>query len=616
MYRSVDGGRTWANATLGFAGQSSTNFTADPNNVNRVYCLSNGGGGNRGVHYSDDGGCSWEPCFMHEQESSHKYNQRLAVDETSFDESLGVSGTVYWLSLCKKDMEDVPHGLFKTVDGGANWALVKGTEQFANGEMVCAANGYVYVRTPEAIYRSKNGGESFEKIYEGAVGSICVVRTAPESIFALVSKVGLIVSHDCGDTFTVVTEGEFDVECPKYLRVAPSDHNFMVMEDDHLSDYGKWKLEPYYSHDGGKTWHRPEIDRQTGFFMPYNSRQTIMSFHPTDKNLVLSLGADAIVRSEDGGKTFGYSSTGYNGVCIGHTASFNVHDGNLVAVPAQDYNGGFSTDGGYTWNYVKWLDKPWGGHAYGSYIVDEQTVVACSSDGWVGRATSKCVAATFDGGKTVKLFEDCPVNGRVFSNGSAKNSDVVFCCEWRSEDRARSWQKMDGCISVTAVDNVDGTLVGIGENSRSAVISRDDGITWDTIAAFDCYVRDVAYNRNTGHAFVVLDEKLLEIDLDTHEMVERETGTFTLVSVCIDPVNTDVMYVCGNNDFDYNFNSVVRSVDGGKTWSTLHRQPGDGRKGPDGAKKPGLIRVNPTTRELWAFTWCYGVWKIAPPQGF
>ncbi|MDD6283958.1 MAG: hypothetical protein PUB05_01165 [Firmicutes bacterium] len=619
MYRSGDEGKTWENATLGFIGRSASNFTIDPNNTSRVYCTSGRSAReSTGIHVSDDEGRSWEPLFMNPHEHDHVYYKRLAIDETSFDAELGVSSTVYWLSLCINGKEDEPHGLFKTTDGGASWHLLDGTTDFAGNEMVCAANGYLYIRTADAIYRSKDGGSTFDKIYEGEMGSICVIRTRPESVYAMVRKVGLIVSHDCGDHFEVMTEGEFDYEFPNHLAVSPADPDYMVMEDDHYvagDSNNLWRMVQYYSHDGGRTWHESERDRKTGFFVPYNPRQTITSFHPLDKNIALSLGGDAIMRSTDGGKTFVNSSDGYNGLCIGATASFNAHNGNLVAIPAQDYNGGFSVDGGYTFTYVKWLDRPWGGHAYGSYCLDEQTVISISSNTW-RKVGEMFVAATFDGGETVNIFSDCKVNSdRCFCCGSARNSDIAFCGNWRTTDRARSWTEMTDCDAVFSADPVDGTLVGV-HGTTDVVISRDDGASWQVVAQYKGGIRDAAYNRDTNRLFVALDDHLFEVDIETGDMVERDTGTITLVSVAIDPVNSKVMYVCGNNDFDFNFNSVMRSVDGGLTWSTLKRQPGDGRTGPDGARKPGLIRVNPTTRELWAFTWCYGVWKIAPPQGF
>lgn len=84
--------------------------------------------------------------------------------------------------------------------------------------------------------------------------------------------------------------------------------------------------------------------------------------------------------------------------------------------------------------------------------------------------------------------------------------------------------------------------------------------------------------------------------------------------ICPDPLDPDVMYVGRRGKNGTASPAVLRSTDAGKTWHSLTLgQPLDGVV-VDGARETECIRVHPVTREAWAATSYYGVWKIAPPQ--
>lgn len=73
------------------------------------------------------------------------------------------------------------------------------------------------------------------------------------------------------------------------------------------------------------------------------------------------------------------------------------------------------------------------------------------------------------------------------------------------------------------------------------------------------------------------------------------------------------MYVGCTSTYYFNLKSVWRSLDGGKKFTCMSRQKGDGRSGPDGGRKPTCIRVNGNTGEMFVFSACRGVWKLSPP---
>ena len=72
--------------------------------------------------------------------------------------------------------------------------------------------------------------------------------------------------------------------------------------------------------------------------------------------------------------------------------------------------------------------------------------------------------------------------------------------------------------------------------------------------------------------------------------------------LCLDPENPDIMYAVTDG--------VHRSLDGGKTWTQLCRQPGDGRDNcPDGGHG-NCIAFCKSTREIFVAGKCMGVWKM------
>jgi hypothetical protein len=132
----------------------------------------------------------------------------------------------------------------------------------------------------------------------------------------------------------------------------------------------------HYSNDGGDSWAEVKFDN-TLATLPYNRRDGVWVWHPTDASTLFGIGGDWITRSTDAGKTLAWYANGYNGIMLGGMFNFSPTSPDTVALFFQDYNGAFTLDGGKTWNYRDVSGKGWGGYCYGGYAVD------CASD--VGR---------------------------------------------------------------------------------------------------------------------------------------------------------------------------------------------------------------------------------------
>lgn len=165
IYRSTDGGATWAPANdasianLGFA-----SIAVNPADPQIVYAGSYGGGG---IFKTTDGGTSWSPVNSGLAPGYSIY-RALAIDPDS-PETIYAGGNV---------------GMFKSTDGGANWRqLAAGLEP---GDTVTdividpADPQVLYVATSRAgIFYSADGGQAFYPLTQGldtSLGRLAVLR--------------------------------------------------------------------------------------------------------------------------------------------------------------------------------------------------------------------------------------------------------------------------------------------------------------------------------------------------------------------------------------------------------------------------------------------------------
>ncbi|MDD6284470.1 MAG: hypothetical protein PUB05_03800 [Firmicutes bacterium] len=660
VYRSTDGGVNWEPSTLGLNTDGGVCISADPKNSARVILI----GSNdisTGVFLSTDHGETWNRQYATRLSRAHDWRAQIAFDVTSEPLTGGGCSVVYWMrNLEKQEYIDRVGadkvgkiGLFKSTDGGETWGYVEGTEPYASGWLQIDVYGSLYVAVGGKIYKSTDGGSEWTVIFDQTdsgviVNSLCIIRTKgyENNVYAMTNK-GLFLSCDSGSNFTKIT-ADADMPAPSprgytfftYLAVSPVNPKLMSMQNDALTaswiaanGTADYSTSFYFSTDGGKTWTESYMDKTTNVWAPWGVRQRILSYHPTEENIILTLGGDSIYRSTDGGKTYTMSSQGYTGILVGNKCSFNLNDPNLIAVSSQDYNGGYSVDGGKTWKYINFSGLNWGGFTYGAYALNDKTVVAGLSSEWATDSKAKqIIVATFDGGETIERYAHVGgygITGDLIATGAKGDSDIAFMGEWRTTDGAKSWQRMDGCTGVYTCDPVTGWLFGVNAHPdevdgntviyKDIVMSKDDGATWSVLCdSTKCSrISDIAYNSQNGTVyFNEWSWELCSFKLDEKREKMTDDGIKVLMhrwncGVSVDTVNPDIVYtVCYTNQ-EHDMQNVYRSIDGGEHWTGLCRMKGDGRKGVDGANYARGCIVNPVTHELLVHTQHAGLWRIS-----
>lgn len=392
--------------------------------------------------------------------------------------------------------------------------------------------------------------------------------------------------------------------------------------DQHMTSWYKgphYDYQRYYSVDGGSTWNNSTWDNSLAF-MPFNAREGVVAYHPTDPTQLFGVGGDWVSHSSDGGKTFAWSSNGYNAVMVGGAFAFSMHSPNTIFFGFQDYNGAFTKDYGETWTYTDVSGNSWGGQSYAGFALNQSTFVVGGATAW---ESPRVIKVTSDAGQTWST----PLNasglphqfrGLDVSCGHPVHSGIVFASNFRSIDGGATWTDMVDCAAVLAHQVVAGNQIRLfgsslsSTNNHSVVMSNDDGATWQSLFSHPAQVKDIAYHPQG--LFIVSNDKLSFCENETWacqtvQLPPDSLNATRVKSVAVDPQDSSRVFVANQKDLYTASNSVVASLDGGKTWSNAIS---DELEVPH---EVGWVRVHPTTGDLWAAGSCFGVWRLEKSAG-
>lgn len=624
LYRSLNGGRSWQVCMVGWDSRGGNAFAIDPKNSSRI--IGVGGNGNdfgnfNGLYLSTDKGASWKHTLPFAIGNDDR--ESLAYDPSSFNKTLGYCTVAYF------DSRD--QGLMKTIDGGLTWNVVNKDLSHCIVR-VHPTKGFVYLASNEnpgfGFYKSVDGGVTFQKKNAMYTLGLDVSPAAPDNVY--LSRWDKIqVSNDGGETFHYIgthwpTDGLTQGVPVSGITVSPVEPRNMAC----WIDAGNWRYDRFFSVDGGQNWKKSNFDNAAkwmgktavvGTPMPYNNRNGIWAWHPTKANVVFGIGGDWVTRSDDSGANFQYSSDGENAVMTGGSFNFSPTNPGSVFLSFQDYNGAFTLDNGRSWNYRDVSGNGWGGYEYGGYAIDEKVMWSGDAPSWGGPRRLKL---SRDGGTTWTIQKDATGKEIVFggadvSYSDPKNPNVAFASNWRSVDKGVSWKPMPDCDGVFT-SNPTGDRELYGRKGDDIVRSSDGGATWTKAATISGGISDLAYDHKNKRFWIASQDVLKKWDngvVSTVETPKDQYGSVRVSSVAVDPLDPNIVYAASHKDLYACNNAVVRSTDGGKTWSNLTvTTPLANDKIGGGPHEVQWLRVHPKTRELWVAGQCYGNWKIAPPS--
>ncbi|MCB0561398.1 MAG: glycosyl hydrolase [Lewinellaceae bacterium] len=273
LWKTEDAGQLWANVSDGFFQAGSVGAVAvSESSPHIVYCgmgehavrgvmTSHGDG----LYKSTDAGKSWRKIGL----SPTQHIARIVIHPKDPDiVYVAAQGALYGPT--------EERGVFKSTDGGATWSRVlyvdnrTGCAELAidrSNPLVLYAAMWEHQRLPwkvisggpgSGLYKSIDGGANWEKLYNGLPDelgkmAVSVCRSNPEKVYALIESDsekelgGLFVSNDAGKSWTRVSNDHRLVQRAWYyieVFADPQDeHTVYVLSADALR-----------SIDGGKTW--------------------------------------------------------------------------------------------------------------------------------------------------------------------------------------------------------------------------------------------------------------------------------------------------------------------------------------------------------------------------
>ncbi|HWM92168.1 MAG TPA: hypothetical protein VN493_15495 [Thermoanaerobaculia bacterium] len=193
VVRSLDGGRTWVRVGPFFG---VYDVEAHPRIAGTLFAATTGG-----LYQSSDGGASWKPI------------RRNGLPETYRAILVAVNPTVpSELYVAFEDYATGAYRLFRSLDGGASWRPADAGP--LQGQRVLAvatdprSSRLLYAGTFEGFYRSREGGESWEKIGPPGTGP----QGSSETVYLMVDAArgylyagtyrGLFRYHEAEDAWT------------------------------------------------------------------------------------------------------------------------------------------------------------------------------------------------------------------------------------------------------------------------------------------------------------------------------------------------------------------------------------------------------------------------------
>ncbi len=621
VWKSEDGGNSWEMRHKGFLANGGISLAIDPANENVVFVA----GSQHDLGYSDhvadgvyrtqDGGENWE-----------------LVEQTRFYRLENLKGGVNFAFSGNSIVYAGTHkeGLLKSTDGGDAWSSldVLSDTKILDLQVNPQDSSVLFIASETGLFKLTDRAEiTLEQIgsdLPDVPRAVAINPNDSDIMYVSAGNSGIQKSTDGGNTFAACNNGLEPLDWDNgyeatYLAMSPVNPDYL-----YVSFYMLGGNHPYYTHDGGESWHAPTVMDNGDLVYGINDDKggeywgTPIVASPIDENVAIASGAaNHIEKTTDGGNTWTYSGNGYTGgrASAGSTSfGWDLSDPDRFAVFLTDFGAVLTEDGGSTFRNLR-TGRYDDAKAASVGAIDPTpgsgVIVAA-----IGSNISHVIAVTRDEGETWTLISGTD-DYYDFIAFHPQNPNIIYAGKYKSSDKGYTWDEMSR--EVSAVFRGDGDVVyAIETEDYETTIfkSTDGGITWGQpygVGPF-CDVEEIAidpgeqdriYVATLWEGVFIWDGSTWLHKTETSGFERDRFGTLSTKSIAIDPRHPNVVYAARWIAFRGHANGVFRSLDYGQSWE-------DVTFNLDSEFTPWSISVNPHNGCVYIGS-SHGTWRLPPP---
>jgi photosystem II stability/assembly factor-like uncharacterized protein len=513
---------------LGPDGANIVTLAVHPTDPQVVYA-----GGIGGVFRSTDGGASWSAA---NQGLSLRPLLSTVVEVTSLAIDRAHPATLY--AGLNAD------GVAKSTDGGASWTHVEGgLRNFAISALALdPTNGdRLFAATFDGLYRTGDGGANWRRLTRGLPGDFPAIAetvtldpTAPQTAYAafgdLDGKVTrLFKSVNGGATWRLVSSGPLDGRFLLTLAVDPLAPQTL---------YAGCRDGLFQSRDGGASWQATGISGPNVFSL---------AIHPTRPGTVYAGTSSGLLRTTDGGAHWSPLNSGLEthlalALAFSPASPRTLFAGTSLSREGANAGGVYkTTNAAASWTFVSRGMKA---QAADSLAVDPKTPTTL----WLGT--------------DLGLF--------------------------KSRDRGESWSRLDftqGCqifgpqsIALDPAEPDTAYLATQGTSSYGVCATHDGGATWSLLYLSPDPIFQVRVDPlNPAVVYAAGQGIVKSTDRGAHwAPVGGNLARLEILDLVLSSAPPATLYAVGAPPRPFLVLEVLRSTDGGQSWTNLGSPTGSG----------------------------------------